>query len=165
MKAADSEHPFIRRRDRHEALVARFDRRLKAYHRQHPDADEGELMAYAEFLLATVPGLQETVAYRGLRGEVTAALIADRGDSLPLSGPSTERDADGERLWKQLDQWTLDDYRLNLAWYREPGAPPTQLAALVTHGETRWPGVALSRGPWPDTGGLCRKFSCGGVVR
>ena len=154
MKAADRDRPFIRQRDRHEALVARFDQHLKAYHRKHPDADEGELTAYTECLLATVPGLKEAFAYRGLRGEVTAVLIADRGDSLPLSGPSTERDADGERLWKQLDKWTLDDYRLNLAWYREPGAPPTRLAALVTYGATRWPRKDLACQSWPDISDL-----------
>jgi hypothetical protein len=154
VRDAHRDRPFVRQRGHHEALVARFDRQLEAYRRAHPRAGEAELMAHAESLLAAMPGLQEAFAYRGLRGAVTAVLIADCGDGLPLSGPSAAWDADGERPWTQVDQWTLDDYRLNLAWYREPGAPPTPLAALIAHGETRWPGVDLSRGPWPDTSDL-----------
>jgi hypothetical protein len=95
--------------------VALFDRQLEAYRRAHPRAGEAELTAHAESLLAAMPGLQEAFACRSLRGAVTVVLIADCGDGLPLSGPSAAWDADGERPWTQVDQWTLDDYRLNLA--------------------------------------------------
>ena len=62
--------------------------------------------------------------------------------------------ADGERLWRVPERWSVDDYRVTLAWYREPGAPAAQLAALIAYGETRWPGEGLTRLPWPDTSDL-----------
>jgi hypothetical protein len=153
MKDADSDRQFLRQRDHQEQLVERFDRQLKAYVREHPDADEAEVMAYAELLAAAIPGVNEALGMREAVGVTIAALTADRGDGLPFAGPGTDQDA-GSQLWKELGQWTLDDYRLNLAWYREPGAPAAQLAALIAYGETRWPGEDLARQPWPDTSDL-----------
>ena len=80
------------------------------------------------------------------------AEAADRGDGLPFAGPTEQEDVDGHLVWKQLDQWTLADFRLNLAWWhRRPGAKAARLAALIAHGEQRWPGEDLSRQPWPET--------------
>jgi hypothetical protein len=51
-----------------------------------------------------------------------------------------------------LKLWTLADFRLNLAWWhRRPGEKAARLAALIAHGEQRWPGEDLSRQPWPET--------------
>jgi hypothetical protein len=138
----------------HEQLMERFRRGLRAYAREHRDADEAELRAYGELLETAIPGLREALRARCEEMAVIAALVSDRGDGLPAGGPSTGRGASGERSWKILDLWTLKDYRLNLAWYREPGGPATQLAALIAYGETRWPGEDFSRGPWPDTSDL-----------
>jgi hypothetical protein len=145
---------FWRQRRRHEQLLDRFDQRLAAYCREHPDASKTEVRAHAELLEAAMPGLTEAICYDGLYHRVRAALIHDRGDGLPFSGPSVERGDEGDRLWKHPEQWTVDDYRLTLAWYREPGAPAEQLAALIAYGETRWPGEDFSRGAWPDTSDL-----------
>jgi hypothetical protein len=146
---------FLRQTRRYEQLLDRFDQQLAAYCREHPDASEAEVRAYAEFLEAAMPGLTEAIRHAGLHHRLTTALIHDRGDGLPVSGPSAERnDDDGERFWKLPELWSVDDYRLTLAWYREPGAPAAQLAALIAYGESRWPGEDFSRGPWPDTSDL-----------
>jgi hypothetical protein len=154
MTEEQSYQEFLRQQRHHEELLDRFDRQLEAYLREHPDADDHEAMAHAELLMAAMPGMEGAICASYLEGEVTAALIADRGDGLPVSGPSAERDDDGERFWKLPELWTVDDYRLTLAWYREPGAPVVQLATLIAYGESRWPGEDFSQGPWPDTSDL-----------
>jgi hypothetical protein len=129
-----------------------FNRRLQTYVADHPDCQEAELMAYAALLQAATPGLNDALGRHAFLDEITAAFTADRGDGLPLAGPTEAYDADGEPLWKTLDQWTLADFRLNLAWWhRRPGATAARLAALIAYGEHRWPGEDLSRQPWPET--------------
>jgi len=154
MTDEQSYQDFLRQQRRHEEMLDRFGQHLAAYCHEHPDASEVEVRAHAELLEAAMPGLTEAIRYGGLDHKITAALIHDRGDGLPGSGPSAERDDDGERFWKLPELWTVDDYRLTLAWYREPGAPAVQLAALIAYGEARWPGEDFSRGPWPDTSDL-----------
>jgi hypothetical protein len=145
---------FLREQRRHKEVLDRFDQHLAAYCREHPDASEAEVWAHAELLFVATPDLKEALGVSALEREIAIALVADRGDGLPVSGPSAEHDDDGERVWKRPEQWTVDDYRLTLAWYREPGAPAVQLAALIAYGENRWPGEDFSRGPWPDTSDL-----------
>jgi hypothetical protein len=154
MTDEESYQEFLRQRRRHEQVLDRFDQQLTAYCREHPDADVPEVRAYAELLEAAIPGVKEAIRASCLEAEIAAALVADRGDGLPVSGPSAERDDDGERVWKLPELWTVDDYCLTLAWYREPDAPAAQLAALIAYGESRWPGEDFSRGPWPDTSDL-----------
>jgi hypothetical protein len=133
-------------------LLETFDQRLHAYVAEHPDGTEGPLMAYGALLQAATPGLTEALGRRAILDAITAALTADRGDGLPVSGPTATDDEDGDIQWTSIDQWTLADFRLNLAWWhRRPGAPAARLAALIAYGEQRWPGEALSRPPWPAT--------------
>jgi hypothetical protein len=133
-------------------LLETFTQRLHDYVAAHPDCSEAELMAYGAMLQAATPGLRDALGRRAFLDEVTAAFTADRGDGLPAAGPTEAYDEDGEILWKTLDKWTLADFRLNLAWWRRrPGVTATRLAALIAHGEQRWPGEDLSRPPWPET--------------
>jgi hypothetical protein len=154
MSNAESFREFVRQRAHQKQLVERFDRHFEVYCREHPDADAHEVRAHAELLIAAMPGLQQALVVSYLQREVIAAVVSDRGDGLPVSGPSAELDADGARIWKLPELWTLDDYRVTLAWFREPGAPAAQLATLIASGEARWPSVDVSRGPWPDTSDL-----------
>jgi len=137
MSDDQSYEEFLRRMRRHEQVLDRFDQQLTAYCREHPDASEAEVRTHAELLFVAMPGLKEAVGVSQLEREIDLALVSDRGDGLPVSGPSAARDDDGERFWKLPELWTVDDYRLTLAWYREPGAPAAQLAALIAYGESR----------------------------
>jgi hypothetical protein len=132
-----------------------FNQRLRTYVAEHPDCQEAELMAYGAMLQAATPGLHDALSRRAFLDEVTAAFTADRGDGLPCAGPTEAHHADGDLLWKTPEQWTLADFRLNLAWWhRRPGEKAARLAALIAHGEQRWPGEDLSRQPWPETHAL-----------
>jgi hypothetical protein len=144
---------FLRQQRRDAEVIDRFERHLDAYCREHPDADEAAVRAHAELLAAAIPGLWEALGMEALEHRINVALVADRGDGLPGGGPCARWD-DGERLWTSPEQWTLEDFRVTLAWYREPGAPAPQRAALLAYGERRWPGEDFSRGPWPDTSDL-----------
>ena len=137
--------------DDHEILET-FDQRLRAYIADHPDCEVAEVIAYADLLQVATPGLADAIRRAVLEDAVTVALIADRSDGLPASGPTGAVDEDGEVFWKPVDQWTLAEFRLNLAWWhRRPGVPAARLAALIAYGERRWPGEDLSRQPWPET--------------
>jgi len=133
-------------------LLETLQQRLHTYVAEHPGCQEAELKAYLKVLEAATPGLRDAIGCQAMRTDVLAALISDRGDGLPSAGPTEAYDVDGELLWKMLDQWTLADFRLNLAWWhRRPGCPAPRLAALIAYGEQRWPGEDLSRQPWPET--------------
>ena len=154
MQDADSYRQFLREADRHEQTLDRFYQRMEAWLREHPEAGRAEVIAQIRWLEVVTPGLTDAIRYESAEMAVTLALIRDRGDGLPCSGPSAEWHTDGDRFWRPPEEWTLDDYRLNLAWYREPGAPAAQLAALLAYGQARWPGEDFGGGPWPDTSDL-----------
>lgn len=150
----DQSYEAFRRQLRRDAeLIDRFERHLDAYCRAHPDAGEAAVRAHAELFMAAIPGLPEAIGREALGRRIEAASAHDRGDGLPVGGPCARWD-DGERCWTTPEQWTQEDFRVTLAWYREPGAPAAQLAALLAYGERRWPGEDFSRGPWPDTSDL-----------
>lgn len=133
-------------------VLETFDQRLQTYVAEHRDCQEGELLAYLEVLLAATPGLRDAFGRRAALTEVTVALIADRGDGLPFSGPTEEDNEDGEPFWTKPERWTLADFRLNLAWWhRRPAVPAARLAALIAYGELRWPGKDLSPVHGPET--------------
>ena len=133
-------------------ILDTFSQRLNTYVRDHPKCTKAELLAYGAMLQAATPGLNDALAWRSALDQVTAAMTADRGDGLPAYGPMAAVDEDGEVLWMSIEQWTLADFRLNLAWWhRRPGVPAARLAALIAYGEARWPGEDLSRQPWPAT--------------
>src|SRR4051794_34138149 len=98
-------------------VLETFDQRLRAYVADHPDCPEAELRAYAAMLQAATLGLKDALGRRAFLDEVIAACTADRGDGLPFAGPTEADDEDGGPRWKTLDQWTLADFRLNLAWW------------------------------------------------
>jgi sarcosine oxidase gamma subunit len=104
-------------------VLETFNQRLQTYVDDHPGCQEAELKAYAAMLEVATPGLKDAIRRAALEDRITVAFTADRGDGLPAAGPTEAHDEDGEVFWKAIDQWTLADFRLNLAWWhRRPGA-------------------------------------------
>jgi hypothetical protein len=154
MQDANSNRQRLRQRDDYQPILERFNRRMEDYVREHPEAGQAEVVEQIKWLEVAMPGLTEAFSYQTAWWLLMALDVRSRGDGLPRRGPSTERDADGQRLWKPPDEWTLDDYHVTLAWFREPMAPAMQLTALIAYGERRWPGEDMARQPWPDTSDL-----------
>lgn len=116
MTDEESYAAFLQQEERDRQLLERFDRHLQAYLREHPNADYQDLHDFSTVLESAMPGLREAIGRRALADQIQAALVADRGDGLPACGPSHEREADGERFWKTPERWSVEDFRVTLAW-------------------------------------------------
>jgi hypothetical protein len=136
--------------DDHERLET-FDQRIQTYLAEHPDCQEAELLAYGALLQAATPGLREAIRAEAIEARMLACMIHDDGHGWPFAGLSTRRGADGDRVILPIEEWSLDDWRLNWAWWQgRPGPRDPRLAGLIAYAEGRWAGVALLDGPWPD---------------
>jgi hypothetical protein len=57
---------------------------------------------------------REAAYFAAFAKVIREALGADDEAGLPFAGQSTDRDVDGQILWKQRELWAVADYQLNI---------------------------------------------------
>jgi hypothetical protein len=143
--------------EQQEAILQRADHWIQGYLADHPAADTDELVRYLGLLEASLPGLKEARLQQQAEAITTALLLCGMGDDWPRMGPGAQPLPTGETTFVFREHWSLEDFRLNIAWWWHYPDPRHAVAQrLLAEAAQHWPDEDFTSPTWPDTSALPR---------